>query len=82
MGAFLSIGAIIRRFQLWVLFRCEIVAESAILICQQRIVNRLAADYTDLDENGVPWGLTVSVDAETYHSVEIWYSGGTGRRGR
>jgi len=33
-----------------------------------------AADYTDLDENGVPWGLTVSVDAETYHSVEIWYS--------
>ena len=33
-----------------------------------------AADYTDLDENGVPWGLTVSVDAETYHSMEMWYS--------
>ena len=33
-----------------------------------------AADYTDLDENGVPWGLTVSVDAETYYSMEMWYS--------
>ena len=39
-----------------------------------------AADYTDLDENGVPWGLTVSVDAETYHSVEIWYSAFTESR--
>ena len=33
-----------------------------------------AADYTDLDENSVPWGLTVSVDAETYYSMEMWYS--------
>ena len=33
-----------------------------------------AADYTDLDENGVPWGLTVSVDAKTYYSMEMWYS--------
>ena len=32
------------------------------------------ADYTDFDENGIPWGLTVSVDAETYYSLEIWYS--------
>ena len=32
------------------------------------------ADYTDMDENGIPWGLTVSVDAETYYSMEIWYS--------
>lgn len=32
------------------------------------------ADYTDIDENGIPWGVTVSVEAETYHSVEIWYS--------
>lgn len=39
-----------------------------------------AADYTDFDENGVPWGLTVSVDAETYHSVEIWYSAFTESR--
>ena len=33
-----------------------------------------SADYTGFDESGIPWGLTVSVDAETYHSVEIWYS--------
>ncbi len=32
------------------------------------------ADYTDIDENGIPWGLTVSVDTETYHSMEMWYS--------
>jgi len=32
------------------------------------------ADYTDIDENGIPWGITVSVDAETYHSMEMWYS--------
>ena len=32
------------------------------------------ADYTDFDENGVPWGLIVSVDTETYDSMEIWYS--------
>lgn len=32
------------------------------------------ADYTDIDKNGIPWGLTVSVDPETYHSLEIWYS--------
>ena len=32
------------------------------------------ADYTDIDENGIPWGVTVSVDAKTYHSLEIWYS--------
>ena len=33
-----------------------------------------AADYADFDENGIPWGLIVSVDAETYHSLEMWYS--------
>ena len=33
-----------------------------------------AADYTDIDKNGIPWGLTVSVDAETYYSMEVWYS--------
>lgn len=33
-----------------------------------------AADYTDIDENGIPWGLDVSVDAATYHSLEMWYS--------
>lgn len=32
------------------------------------------ADYVDIDENGIPWGVTVSVDAETYHSMELWYS--------
>lgn len=32
------------------------------------------ANYTDFDENGVPWGLTVSVDAGTYHSLVAWYS--------
>ena len=32
------------------------------------------AGYTDIDENGIPWGIAVSVDAETYHSLEIWYS--------
>ena len=25
-----------------------------------------SADYTGFDESGIPWGLTVSVDAETY----------------
>lgn len=33
-----------------------------------------AADYTDFDENGVPWGLTVLVDSKTYYSMELWYS--------
>ena len=33
-----------------------------------------SADYADFDENGIPWGLIVSVDAETYHSLEMWYS--------
>jgi len=32
------------------------------------------ANYTDIDENGIPWGVTVLVDAETYHSMELWYS--------
>ena len=32
------------------------------------------ANYTDIDENGIPWGLTVLVDTETYHSIELWYS--------
>ncbi len=32
------------------------------------------ADYSDFDENGIPWGLVVSVDGETYYSLEIWYS--------
>ena len=32
------------------------------------------AYYTDIDENGIPWGLTVLVDTETYHSMELWYS--------
>ena len=32
------------------------------------------ADYTDIDKDGIPWGLTVSVDAETYYSMEMWYS--------
>lgn len=32
------------------------------------------AVYTDVDENGIPWGVTVSVDAQTYHSLEVWYS--------
>lgn len=32
------------------------------------------AEYTDFDENGIPQGLIVSVDAETYYSLEIWYS--------
>ena len=32
------------------------------------------ADYTDIDKNGIPWGLIVSVDAETYYSMEMWYS--------
>lgn len=31
-------------------------------------------EYTDFDENSIPWGLVVAVDAETYNSLEIWYS--------
>lgn len=32
------------------------------------------AEYTDFDENGIPWGLVVSVDADTYYSMQAWYS--------
>lgn len=32
------------------------------------------AEYTDFDENGVPFALTVSVDADMYNSMEMWYS--------
>jgi len=32
------------------------------------------AEYTDFDKEGIPWGLTVSVDADTYYSLETWYS--------
>lgn len=32
------------------------------------------ATYTDIDENGVPWGLIVSVDGKTYTSFELVYS--------
>jgi len=32
------------------------------------------AAYTDIDENGIPWGLCVSVDGKTYTSFELVYS--------
>ena len=33
-----------------------------------------SAEYMDIDANGIPWGLVVSVNKDTYLSFELWNS--------
>lgn len=33
-----------------------------------------SAEYTDIDANGIPWGLVVAVDGDAYYSIELWNS--------